>query len=219
MKLLITEDDFRIAEMYKEYLDRHLSGIEIYLARDARECLDLVEQEDIQLILLDVYLPDMLGDELMEKITKRYPYTDFIVITATQEGGKFKKLMQLGPLYYLVKPVKLEQLKEVVHDYQVKQEKLSETAEIDQTMVDEYFGKVIDNSHDALPKGIDPVTLQTIEDAFEVDGEWTSSRMGEYIGTSRTTVRRYLEYLKNVGKLSVKQDYGDKGRPEKIYRK
>lgn len=219
MNLLITEDDFRIAEMYKEYLDRHLSGLEIYLARDASGCLDLVEQKDIQLILLDVYLPDMLGDELMEKITKRYPYTDFIVITATQEGEKFKKLMQLGPLYYLVKPVKLEQLKEVVNDYQVKQEKLSETAEIDQTMVDEYFGKVIDNSHDALPKGIDPVTLQTIEDAFEVDGEWTSSRMGEYIGTSRTTVRRYLEYLKNAGKLSVKQDYGDKGRPEKIYRK
>lgn len=219
MITLIVEDDFRIADMYKEYLTNHTSINKVMTANNAAQCLDRLKHEtDIELILMDIYLPDLLGDELMEAIIKKYPYIDFIVITASQEGEHFKKMMRLGAKYYLVKPVKLEKLANTVNDYITKNKLIEAAHEIDQSKVDEYFGSVKKtNQEPILPKGIDPVTLKAIEDAFSKEYQWTSLQLGEYLGTSRTTVRRYLEYLRKAGKLEVTQVYGDKGRPEKTY--
>lgn len=220
MKILIVEDDFRIADLYKEYLLQHIKDIEVYTANNASECLGFLEDEEVELILVDIYLPDMLGDELMENVARKYPYTDFIVITATQEGEIFKRMMHLGAKYYLVKPLKLQRLADTVESYIEKREFIIKTSEIDQDKIDEYFGENKSTSTESfLPKGVDPVTLKNVEAAFEEENEWTSSKLGEYLGTSRTTVRRYLEYLKEIGKLEISQEYGDKGRPEKKYKK
>ncbi|MCD2137885.1 response regulator [Salinicoccus halitifaciens] len=220
MKILIVEDDFRIADLYKEYLQQHLKSVEVHKANNASESLKILEEVEMELMLVDIYLPDMLGDELMEAVIRKHPYMDFIVITAAQEGEVFKKMMQLGAKYYLVKPVKLQRLAETVKNYMEKRKFIQGTHEIDQDKIDEYFGqnKKIPNE-EFLPKGVDPVTLRVVEEAFEKEKEWTSSTLGEYLGTSRTTVRRYLEYLKSAGKLEVSQEYGDKGRPEKKYKK
>ncbi|KIH70572.1 response regulator [Salinicoccus roseus] len=217
MNILIVEDDFRIADMYKEYLLEHISAGNIVSARSAAECLEILEKESINLILVDIYLPDMLGDDLMEKVIKRQPYMNFIVITASHEGDKFRRMMELGTIYYLVKPVKLDKLAEVVNGFLERYKELAEATEVNQEKIDTYFGNSKSKADEFLPKGIDPVTLKVIEEAFKADREWTSSSLGTHLGTSRTTVRRYLEYMRKTGKLQVRQDYGDKGRPEKIY--
>lgn len=219
MRILIVEDDFRIAEMYREYLLENTPADEILTALNASESLRVLKENDINLMLVDVYLPDMHGDKLIEEVLKIHPYMNFIVITASQESEKVKSMMQLGALYYLVKPVKLNKLSETVNDYVARNKELSEVAEMDQEKIDRYFGRGSHVEETELPKGIDSVTLKKIEDAFSIGEEWTSSQMGDYLGTSRTTVRRYLEYMRKTGKLVVSQDFGDKGRPEKKYRK
>ncbi|HLQ97574.1 MAG TPA: response regulator [Candidatus Dormibacteraeota bacterium] len=219
MKILIVEDDFRIADMYKEFLLEHSKASEIFTVNNASQCLELLEIErDIELILLDIYLPDILGDELMETIIRRYPYIDFIVITATQNGDIFKRMMHLGAKYYLVKPIQLKKLSKTVDDYIDKKKFIRNTSEINQETIDEYFGHARPASEEnMLPKGIDSITLNVIEEAFKRDGEWTATKLGHHLGTSRTTVRRYLEYMRETGKLKVLLEYGDKGRPEKKY--
>ncbi len=219
MKILIIEDDFRIAEMYKEYLLKNTSVEEIYTSLNAAGCFEILENEKIDLMLVDVYLPDMRGDRLMEDVLSTYPYMNFIAITASQEGLIVKNMIQLGALYYLVKPVKLDKLSEVVNEYLNRNLELTETDEMDQEMIDQYFGRKGPSEDNELPKGIDPVTLKKVEAVFSIDEEWTSSQLGDYLGTSRTTVRRYLEHLRKIGKVTVSQDFGDKGRPEKKYRK
>lgn len=219
MNILIVEDDFRIARMYKEYLLKDAPDDEIHTALNAAESFKLIEEHDIDLMLVDIYLPDMHGDELIENVLRKYPYMNFIVITASQESEKVKNTMQLGVLYYLVKPVKLDKLSETVNDYKKKNKILSEKSELEQEDIDIYFRRVNSVDVNNLPKGVDPVTLEKIEEVFSVQYEWTSSQLGEYLGTSRTTVRRYLEYLRECGKLTVSQDFGDKGRPEKKYKK
>lgn len=220
MKILIVEDDFRIGELYKEYLLESAPDDEIHTSLNASESLKMLEENDIELMLVDIYLPDMHGDKLIEEVLKTHPYMNFIVITASQAGEKVKSMMQLGALYYLVKPVKLDKLSETVNDYRQKNKTLSETAELEQEQIDMYFGSMNTEVEDgALPKGIDGVTLKKIEEVFSIEDEWTSSHLGDYLGTSRTTVRRYLEYLRRTGKLTVSQDFGDKGRPEKKYKK
>ncbi|WP_017549691.1 response regulator [Salinicoccus carnicancri] len=218
MKILIVEDDFRIGEMYREYLLENTCADEIYTALNATESLSLLEEKDIDLMLVDVYLPDMQGDRLIEEVLKAYPYVNFIAVTASQESEKVKNMMQLGVLYYLVKPVKLDKLGETVNEYAERNRGLSESVEMDQEKIDRYFGRKKRIEEDEFPKGIDPVTLKKIENAFSEEEEWTSSQLGDYLGTSRTTVRRYLEYLRKSGKLAVSQDFGDKGRPEKKYK-
>ncbi|WP_411842722.1 response regulator [Salinicoccus sp. HZC-1] len=218
MNILIVEDDFRIAEMYKEYLFQNTPINKIHTSLNASDCFKILEENDIDLMLVDIYLPDMSGDKLIEKTLKSYPYMNFIVITASQEGERVRRMMQLGVLYYLVKPVKLDKLSEVVNDYLIRNKELSEANEVDQEKIDFYFGRVNPVKEDELPKGIDPVTLKKIEDTFSIEKEWTSAQLGDHLGTSRTTVRRYLEYLRKTGKLTVFQDFGDKGRPEKRYK-
>ena len=69
-----------------------------------------------------------------------------------------------------------------------------------------------------LPKGIDPVTLDKILDEMNrKGGVFTSEEMAERVGASRTTARRYLEYLVSQGSLEVDVSYGGVGRPERNY--
>ncbi len=69
------------------------------------------------------------------------------------------------------------------------------------------------------PKGIDPLTLKKIEAIFDErknDG-LSAEDVGELTGVSRTTARRYLEFLTSVGRLTAELDYGAVGRPERRY--
>src|SRR5699024_5375555 len=168
MKILIVEDDFRIGEMYREYLLKNTCAEEIYTALNATESLGLLEEKDIDLMLVDVYLPDMHGDRLIEEVLKSHPYVNFIAITASQESEKVKNMMQLGVLYYLVKPVKLDKLGETVNEYAARNRELAEPAVMDQEKIDRYFGKESRIEEDELPKGRSEEHTSELQSRFDL---------------------------------------------------
>lgn len=219
MNILIVEDDFRIGEMYKEFLKEETEAKKIECVINAKEALEYLASYEVDIVIIDIYLPDMMGDTLAEEILKKYPFINFICISANQDAQIIKDLINLGVLHYLVKPVKLDILGEIVNRFIDMNKSLSTEKELEQSEIDQYFTvkKTIENTE--LPKGIDPVSLEKIRNAFEIKEEWVSSELGQTLGTSRTTVRRYLEYLREIGYLKVTQEFGDKGRPEKIYKK
>lgn len=219
MNILIVEDDFRIGEMYKEFLKEKTEAKKIECVINAKEALEYLASYEVDIVIIDIYLPDMMGDTLAEEILKKYPFINFICISANQDAQIIKDLINLGVLHYLVKPVKLDILGEIVNRFIDMNKSLSKEKELEQSEIDQYFTvkKTIENTE--LPKGIDPVSLEKIRNAFEIKEEWVSSELGQTLGTSRTTVRRYLEYLREIGYLKVTQEFGDKGRPEKIYKK
>lgn len=219
MNILIVEDDFRIGEMYKEFLKAETEAKKIECVINAKEALEYLSANEVDIVIIDIYLPDMMGDKLAEEILKKYPFINFICISANQDAQIIKDLINLGVLHYLIKPVKLDTLGEIVNRFINVNNSLSTEKELEQSEIDQYFTvkKTIENTD--LPKGIDPVSLEKIRNAFEIKEEWVSSELGQTLGTSRTTVRRYLEYLREIGYLKVTQEFGDKGRPEKIYKK
>lgn len=219
MNILIVEDDFRIGEMYKEFLKAETEAKKIECVINAKEALEYLSANEVDIVIIDIYLPDMMGDTLAEEILKKYPFINFICISANQDAQIIKDLINLGVLHYLIKPVKLDTLGEIVNRFINMNNALSTEKELEQSEIDQYFTvtKTIENTE--LPKGIDPVSLEKIRNAFEIKEEWVSSELGQTLGTSRTTVRRYLEYLREIGYLKVTQEFGDKGRPEKIYKK
>ena len=75
------------------------------------------------------------------------------------------------------------------------------------------------NKFQELPKGIDKLTLDKVQQVLssvQIQG-LTSDEVASHIGASRTTVRRYLEYLVSQMILDVDISYGGVGRPERRY--
>lgn len=69
-----------------------------------------------------------------------------------------------------------------------------------------------------LPKGIDALTLDKIRAVFQANpNALNAEEVGQEIGASRTTARRYLEFLVSTDELSAEVAYGTVGRPERRY--
>ncbi|WP_010283495.1 response regulator [Bacillus timonensis] len=222
INVLIAEDDFRVASIHEQFLqkidDVHLIG----KSSNAKETLDMLEKhENIDLLLLDVYMPDKMGTEMLPIIRNRYPEVDIIMITAATEKKHLEESLRSGVFHYLIKPVTVEKFTETIKKYIEKKELLQNMNEVDQTFADQYFGgKPIHTVEKKIyyPKGIDPLSLEKVKEIMsQLETGITAEEMGERMGASRTTARRYLEYLASTNEVIAELEYGIVGRPERKY--
>lgn len=216
----IAEDDFRIASIQEEFLKQLNGFMLIGKALNAADTLTLLEKKQVDVLLLDIYMPDMLGTELLPILKSRFPRTDIIMITAASEREMLQEALRYGVFHYLIKPVSLEKFTSVLTQYKKKKQLLSTTNQVTQDVVDAYFAGNVQPSSQAapLPTGIDSVTLNRVSDVLSSLSSGVSiEEMGNQIGASRTTARRYLEYLVTIGKCRVEHEYGIVGRPERRY--
>jgi two-component system, CitB family, response regulator CitT len=218
--VLIAEDDFRIAQVEEQFLKK-VPGVNLVgKALNAKETLKLLNEHDVNLLLLDIYMPDELGTELLPKIKSQFPALDIIMITAATEVDMLKTSIQYGVTNYLIKPVTMEKFIETIEQYKRKKQLLMSTHDIDQSVIDQYFGNGIkvENDDKYLPSGVDSITLQKVKDILDEEKYGISiEEMGSKMGASRTTARRYLEYLVSINVCIAEQEYGVVGRPERKY--
>ncbi|WP_046180326.1 response regulator [Domibacillus tundrae] len=221
IRVAIAEDDFRIASIQEQFLQQLDGFIVVGKALNAADTLALLKKNETDLLLLDIYMPDMLGTELLPLLKERFPKTDIIMITAASEKHMLQEALRYGVFHYLVKPVSMEKFTAVMKQYQKKKHLLSATDHITQDVVDAYFAGTVHQEprHAAqLPTGIDSVTLNRVSGVLqELESGISIEEMGAKIGASRTTARRYLEYLVTTGKCRVEHEYGIVGRPERRY--
>lgn len=221
MKVMISEDDFRVAELHAQFL-RMMDGIEVVgKALNAKETLVLLEEEKPDLLLLDVYMPDQLGVDLLHEVREKAPFIDVIMITAAKEKEIVEKALKYGVVDYIIKPITLERFQKTIEDYQKRREKIEETDTFDQTAVDALLKPVEQKPPlaTAVPKGIDPLTLEKVEAMLASASTYglTAEQASEQMGASKTTARRYLEYLIRMEKGKAEMNYGKVGRPQRKY--
>ncbi|GAA0438702.1 response regulator [Lentibacillus halophilus] len=232
INVAIAEDDFRIANIHEGFLEK-IDGVTVVgQAMNGKETLQLLSEQAVDLLLLDIYLPDKMGIDLIRDARDVQPYLDIIIITAANEKHLLEKGLRKGVVNYLIKPISLEHFTDVIEQYKARQSLLQQQDTIDQNMLDELFTPSAESSKSAksanptdteaditnLPKGIDSVTLKKIQTYItRHPAPITAEEMGEKIGSSRTTARRYLEYLVSINAVFVEQDYGIVGRPERKY--
>jgi two-component system CitB family response regulator len=194
-----------------------LCGIAHTLA-DAR---DLVEVMAPDLILLDVHFPDGNGLDLLRELRARDSSSDVILITAAKEVDTLRSALRGGVFDYILKPLVFERLQEAVSRYREHLAHLSGLNQLAQKEVDALLprGSAEESAtrDQRLPKGIDALTLDKIRDVVTAGGQWSAEEVGAAMGASRTTARRYLEYLVGTGELSAEVTYGSVGRPERRY--
>ncbi|MFD9625248.1 response regulator [Peribacillus muralis] len=224
IKAVIAEDDFRVADIHEKFL-KAFDEIEVVgKAVNAKKTLRILEQKKPDLLLLDVYMPDQLGTELLPEIRQKSPDVDIIMITAATEKEQLEKALHYGVENYLIKPVEMKRFNQVIREYLKKVQLLKSKQEIDQDFVDLILkkGDVLPETNEvpALPKGVDEITLtKVIEVLHASDISLSAEQVSGQIGASRTTARRYLEYLISVKRCKAEVVYGVVGRPERRYYK
>ncbi|MBJ6363276.1 response regulator [Paenibacillus sp. GCM10012307] len=226
IRVVIIEDDVRIASINQRFVEK-LEGFEVVgIATDkaqAHEQLDILMPD---LVLLDLYFPDMSGLDLLQHIQRNYPHTDVMIITAAKEFDTVREAIRGGVYDFMIKPVVFERFQEKLKAYRKYREQLRQYEEsdtqMDQQCVDQLLWGTGERSDKDtyLPKGIDKITSEKIMVYIEsAAGVWTAEELGKHGGFSRTTARRYLEYFVEKGVLAADISYGTVGRPERVYRK
>jgi two-component system CitB family response regulator len=223
LEVLIVEDDLRIIDINKRFVSK-LDGFEVIATAtngsDAKELLACTRPD---LVLLDVYLPDMLGTELVWYIRQHYRDADIIMITAAKEMEMVQEALRGGVFDYIVKPLVFERFRERLESYRAHLLRTREAKEVDQDVIDQIMTRRSlspKGRESAMPKGIDLLTLEKVMEAIRQTGDKgvSAEEIGREIGTSRTTARRYLEHLVQEKQARADLIYGSVGRPERKYR-
>ncbi|MEF1170167.1 response regulator [Vibrio campbellii] len=220
-RVMIIEDDIAIAELHHKYLSQ-LSGLEVVgIATTRMEAEMQLEVLKPDLLLMDVYLPDGTGLETLNTLRTNNQTCDVILITAARDVDTLQQAMRGGVVDYLLKPVMFPRLEAALQKYISQRQQLDVAESLDQNLVDKMLQSSVsaENTPQRLPKGIDGVTLDKIRALFGGEVMFTADEAGEKIGASRTTARRYLEYLISSGELEADLNYGTVGRPERCYKK
>ncbi|MBU4232303.1 MAG: response regulator [Proteobacteria bacterium] len=112
-KILVADDEMSIRLLYSEELKEE--GYEVYQAANGREALDIVDKIPLDLVILDIKMPEMDGIEALRQIKEKRP--DLPVILSTAYGEYKKDFATWASDEYLVKSSDLEDLKAVVKRY------------------------------------------------------------------------------------------------------
>jgi two-component system, CitB family, response regulator len=221
--VFIIEDDIKTAEINSQYiaqLERFQVGGIATTITEAKKVLPVVNPD---LILLDVYFPDGTGSEFLWEIRKGYRNTDVILVTAAKETEHIANAIRGGAFDYILKPIIFNRFEDTLLKYQQYKERMNESQVENQHEVDNLFNRKkrtgrVETSPEP-PKGIDTITLDSIIKSIDIGDNqgYTAEEMAGEVGVTRTTARRYLEYLVSQKKIRVELTYGGVGRPQRRY--
>ncbi|MEH7247369.1 response regulator [Neobacillus niacini] len=222
IKVLIVEDDPMVAEFNKRYLKEMkgfcLSGI-VHNVKDAKEFL---EREQVNLMLLDVYMPGTNGLELLHYIREQKVDVDVILITAAADTEKIQTALRLGAVDFLIKPFEFDRFNQALQQYKEKYAIFEKNKVYKQEDLDDRIlhskQKTSEAVTDDLPKGLTFSTLQNIINVIKSkEGSlFSTDDIAESTYISRVSVRKYLKYLTQLGVLEESLTYGI-GRPVHFY--
>jgi two-component system CitB family response regulator len=220
IRTLVVDDDFMAVSVHRQFIER-IDGFEVVgAATTGKEALSLVEQLHPDLVLLDIFLPDENGIELMRRLRAGDSQrVDVIAITSAKDVDVLRDAMQLGVIHYIVKPFTFATFRERLETYQAARERLSEMRQAEQRDIDRLYGLLRTSSDASLPKGISPPTLTLVASLLrESETAMSTTDLAARAGISQGVARRYLRFLAESGAVDYTLRYGAAGRPEHLYR-
>jgi len=213
IRVLVVEDDFRVAQVHVDFTAR-VDGFAVAgTARTAADCRSFLAARPVDLVLLDSYLPDEPGLDLLAELT-----VDTIVLTAASDAASVRLALARGALNYLVKPFTAEQLGERLTAYRRYRTVLAGDRHLGQEDIDRVWRLLHEGDRPAVPKGQSAVTVRLVSEALRHAGEpRTAAEIADELGISRATAQRYLAALARDGAAEMRLRYGATGRPEHRY--
>jgi len=226
IRVLVVEDEALTAEAHAAYVGR-LEGFELAgVAHTGSAAIRALRgaagagQPGIDLILLDVNLPDTTGIELCRHLRASGIETDVIAVTAVRDAAVVRSAVSLGIVQYLIKPFTFASFAEKLGAYRDYHSRLADSVVTDQSEIDSSFAALRASTGGDLPKGLTAATLGHVREVLRsaAPAGLSATELGARLSLSRVTARRYLEHLTDTGSAVRGQRYGAPGRPEVEYR-
>lgn len=218
IRTLVVEDERVAAQAHAQYV-RDVPGFELVaVAMSAQDAARVLREEPVDLVLLDMHLPDGHGLQLLRRLRAAGSRVDVIAVTSARDAEVVRDAVAQGVVGYLIKPFAFGALRERLLAYRTFHEGLQSSDDLDQGAVDRMLESLRPTSRPALPKGLGAETLEQVRAALAEHGPSSASEVGEHLGSSRVTARRYLEHLAETGEVARVTRLGRAGRPEVEYR-
>lgn len=214
-RVILIEDDLWVARVNREMVEAEPGFLVVGQAESVREGLALARSLEPDLLLVDVYLPDGSGLELVHALRAERRSFEAIMITAASDVDSIQHALHDGALDYLIKPFEQSRLRQALGRY-LEREAVRVGRNLTQARLDRLLGHSEDSR---LPKGVDAITLEQVQGALlSLDEPQSAEEIGERVGLSRVTAWRYLEHLARTGFVTLEVAHGGVGRPIKRYR-
>ncbi|GAA3441844.1 response regulator [Planomonospora venezuelensis] len=218
IKVLVVDDDFMVARIHGGYVARVPGFTVVGAVHTGEAAVAGAARHRPDLVLLDIYLPDMSGLDVLRTLRGARNPADVLVITAARDAATVRAAMHGGAVNYLIKPFTAGALTERLEQYAATRRRLAAIgAEACQEEVDRLFGAA--GGGPPLPKGLSTTTCALVAEVLrEAGGDLSAAEAAALTGLSRVSARRYLEYLCAAGQTELRPRYGTAGRPEHRYR-
>ena len=217
--VLVVDDDFHVAHAHALGVAR-LEGFRVVgEAHSGAEAEEQIRRLSPDLLLLDMYLPDFDGLELVRRVSadaERVP--EFLLVTAARDIVSVRTAMQLGAFYYLVKPFPFAALREQLEAFRTWTARVDNAPEADQQMVDALYklrGGLTRRPTSTRP--LQPTMARVLEIVSRAPEPLSAAEVADLLGASRPTAQRYLAALVQKQLLDLDLAYGAAGRPEHRY--
>lgn len=221
IRTLVVEDDPLLADAHSQYVQRVPGFRTVGVVHAGGEALRFIGRREVDLVLLDFYLPDMTGLDVCRALRARGTEVDVIAVTSARDLEIVRSAVAQGVVQYLLKPFTLATFRDKLERYAEYRRALtgSATATPAQQDVDRALSALRGSTGPNLPKGMSKDTLDAIEELLRSAPDGLSAgEVAEAVGVVRVTGRRYLEYLAEHGLALRSPRYGGPGRPEHVYR-
>lgn len=218
-RAIIVEDDPMITQINSTFLEQDHRFQLVNTFQTGQQALSWLLVHQVDLLLLDLYMPEMTGLELLRELRSRGGSSDVIMVTAANDSHTVDALMKLGVTDYLVKPFTSQRFQQALDNFCRHREAISAHNSVSQTDLDALFSPNIISPSSPVPKGLQAHTLTHIQSCLSLmpDAGCTCELLAEHSGLSSVTVRRYLTYLVDCGKVSSRVNYDTGGRPSILY--
>jgi len=211
IRVLVVEDDVMVTEVLIGFLER-VGSVDVIGQSDSLvKSKELLMEHKIDLVLLDLYLPDGNGLDLLKWVRLNDIDVDVILITADKQIDSIKEARKYGVKDYLVKPFKYKRFEQSILIYSAELNKLRDLDSVDQLTIDALLHNKDKDPSEGVNKTYDSI-LVYLKDNYPIG--YTSSEIAENLGISRITARRYLENMEYLKVVKLELDYGSVGRPK-----
>ena len=218
-RILFADDDPEIREVVRILLEHE--GFEVIEASNGKEAVDK-SGGSVDLIILDYYMPLMTGQEFIDRLHSMGKAPSVIMVTSAGDSAIVQELLSRGVLDYLVKPFERSRFRQALSRFAQTRSCLDGSPELNQAEIDRLLSHAQPASPSCqteLAKGLSETTLTLIRNFLKSrPGElFSSEQIAEQVHLSRITIRRYMNYMLEIGEIVSSVDYQTGGRPSIKY--
>ncbi|HPX38676.1 MAG TPA: response regulator [Mycobacterium sp.] len=210
LTVLVVDDDFRVAHMHAGIVEA-MPGFTVVGTANTLAAARKVAPVDLALV--DVYLPDGSGIDLVREL-----HGDAMVLSAATEAETVRAAMAAGALSYLVKPFAPTDLAARLSGY-ARYRRILTGRNLSQEEIDAALDALRPRvaPQQSLSVAQSPTKDLVLEALATADAPMSAAEVAAAIGVSRATAQRYLANMATTDEVKVGLRYGTTGRPEQEF--